>query len=221
MDSGRDAAQPRPYNARMTRPVFLGGSFDPPHLGHLLMAERARETLGVARVDLLVSAQSPHAGGKKASASAAQRVQMARLAVRGNKGLGVDAREVRRAGRSYTIDTVRELLREDASARPVFVIGGDMLADLPSWKEIGELLTLADFAPVFRPGYGPELFRLVARKLGHEVASRLQDSVIEMPLLEISSRAIRSRLKAGLSVRYLLPDVVVKFIHGHGLYSAK
>ncbi|MCC6574197.1 MAG: nicotinate (nicotinamide) nucleotide adenylyltransferase [Planctomycetes bacterium] len=205
--------------ARTDKRVFLGGSFDPPHIGHLLMAERAREVLKVERVDLLVTATPPHAKPKKSTANAAQRLAMAKLAIAGNRGLGVDERELQRKGRSYTIDTVRELLRERPGVRPVFIIGGDMLADLPTWKDVNTLVELADFAPVFRPGFGDEVFKGLRAKLGRDVAARLEKAVIEMPLLEISSTAIRSRIKAGLSVRYLVPDTVRAFIDRENLYG--
>ncbi len=200
------------------RVAFFGGSFDPPHIGHLLVAEHARETLGLKRVNLLVTAQSPHRDGKSSTASALQRLAMARLAVQGNTGLGVDDREIRRGGKSYTIDTARELAGQHPQSRPLFIIGGDMLADLPRWRAIHALLEIADFAPVFRPGHGREVLALLRRRLGRVIAARLESLIVRMPSVEISSSDIRARIGAGRSVRYLTPDSVIRFIRRRRLY---
>ena len=122
--------------------AYLGGAFNPPHIGHLVIAERVREARGFDRIDLLVSGQPPHAD-PKFTIDTKHRLAMAKLAVAGNAGLGADDRETKRAGKSYTIDTARELIAQGIK-RPAFIIGGDMLADLPTWREVGELLKIAD-----------------------------------------------------------------------------
>lgn len=196
--------------------AFLGGAFNPPHIGHLVIAERVREARGCERVDLLVSATPPHADGKT-SIDAHHRVAMARLAVAGNEGLGVDDREIKRGGKSYTIDTARELIKQGIK-RPAFIIGGDMLADLPTWREIGELLKLAEFIPVLRPGYGWEVIDTLRAAFGDKQAKAIMDNCVKCPLLQISSTEIRDRLRAGQSVRYLVPDAVIDYALAHKLY---
>lgn len=196
--------------------AFLGGAFNPPHIGHLVIAERVREARGYDRIDLLVSGTPPHADGKT-SIDAHHRVAMARLAVAGNAGLGVDDRETKRAGRSYTIDTARELIAQGVK-RPAFIIGGDMLADLPNWREIDELLKLAEFIPVLRPGYGWEVIDSLRAAFGDKQAKAIMDHCVKCPLLQISSTEIRDRLRAGQSVRYLVPDAVIEYARTHSLY---
>lgn len=199
------------------RPVFLGGSFNPPHIGHLVTAERAREALGAPRVDLLVAGNPPHANGKT-TLDVCHRLAMARMAVAGNPGLGVDDRETKRRGRSYTVLTARETVAEHPGLRPAFIIGGDMLADLPNWYEVDELLGIADLVPVFRPGFGREVFAELRPLFGREMVRRLESAVVELPALEISSTEIRRRLAQGLSARYLVPDAVLDYVCEHGLY---
>ena len=110
---------------------LLGGAFDPPHNAHLEIARRVREAHSLDRVDLLVSGQSPHAECKYAATSAAHRLAMTALAVANQPGLGVDDRETSRPGKSYTVETLRELRSEKPSDTHYFIIGGDMLASLP------------------------------------------------------------------------------------------
>ena len=200
----------------MAQIAYLGGSFSPPHIGHLVIAERVREARGLGRVDLLVAGEPPHAAGKIAL-SAAHRVAMARLAVAANRGLGLDDRETKRPGKSFTIETARELIAQ-GTKRPAFIIGGDMLVDLPSWREVHQLLDLADIVPVLRPGFGWEVFEPLRAALGDAAAKRLKDACVKIPLLQISSSEIRERLAAGKSVRYLLPDSVLDYIKAHKLY---
>lgn len=196
--------------------AFLGGAFNPPHIGHLVIAERVREARGFDRIDLLVSGTPPHADGKT-SIDAQHRVAMARLAVAGNAGLGVDDRETKRAGKSYTIETARELIAQGIK-RPAFIIGGDMLADLPNWREIGELLEIAEFIPVLRPGYGWEVIDSLRAAFGDKQAKAIMDHCVKCPLLQISSTEIRDRLRTGKSVRYLVPDAVIEYAQTNKLY---
>ncbi|GIK52818.1 MAG: Nicotinate-nucleotide adenylyltransferase [Planctomycetes bacterium] len=197
--------------------AWFGGSFSPPHIGHLVLAERVREARGLKRVHLLVSAEPPHAQGKQAI-EASHRLAMAKLAVAGNPGLDVDDRELRRGGKSYTIDTARELIAQGIR-RPAFIVGGDMLADLPSWREGAELLRLADVIPVLRPGFGWEVFEALRAAFGDEAARRVRDLCVKTPLLQISSSEMRERLLAGKSIRYLVPDAVIEYIGQKGLYT--
>lgn len=196
--------------------AYLGGAFNPPHIGHLVIAERVREARGFDRIDLLVSGQPPHAD-PKFTIDTKHRLAMAKLAVAGNAGLGADDRETKRTGKSYTIDTARELIAHGVK-RPAFIIGGDMLADLPTWREVGELLKIAEIIPVLRPGYGWEVIDTLRAAFGDKQAKAIMDHCVKCPLLQISSTEIRERLRTGQSVRYLVPDAVIEYAQTNKLY---
>jgi nicotinate-nucleotide adenylyltransferase len=128
---------------------FLGGSFDPVHLGHLAIAQDALEGAGLDRVDFIPAAVSP-LKGRELTATAAQRLEMVRLAIAGDARFGVLDLELRRGGTSYTVDTVRELRALFPGAELFWVIGADQLARLAEWKEIGELVRLVEFVHLAR-----------------------------------------------------------------------
>jgi nicotinate-nucleotide adenylyltransferase len=196
--------------------AYFGGAFNPPHIGHLVIAERVREARGYERIDLLVSGQPPHAD-PKFTIDAKHRLAMAKLAVAGNAGLGVDDRETKRTGKSYTIDTARELIKQ-GSKRPAFIIGGDMLADLPTWHEVGELLKIAEFIPVLRPGFGWDVIDTLRAAFGDKQAKAIMDNCVKCPLLQISSTEIRDRLRSSQSVRYLVPEAVIEYARANKLF---
>ncbi|MBZ0137725.1 MAG: nicotinate (nicotinamide) nucleotide adenylyltransferase [Planctomycetes bacterium] len=198
---------------------LLGGSFDPPHNAHLALAQRVMRARGLDRVDLLVSGQSPHKDGKTNHADAGQRLAMARIASESAEGIGVEDCETRRPGRSYTVDTLRELTKRFPDNRYVFIVGGDMLGDLPHWKEPGEVLTLADVVPVFRPGYGAEILESLTRALGTTLTEQLRSNVVEMPLMNISSTMIRAAVAGGESISAWVPPGVESYIRAHRLYG--
>lgn len=197
---------------------LLGGSFDPPHNAHLAVAQAVLAAHGLDRVDLLVSGQSPHKDGKTNHADVEHRLAMARIAVEGVPGLGVEDCETRRSGRSYTVDTLRELTQQHPDNRYAFIIGGDMLADLPNWKEPLEVLKLAEVVPVFRPGHTQEVFDQLKDKLGPEQTELLKRKVVEIPLMDISSTMIRQAAAAGESISQWVPAAVRAYIQAHGLY---
>jgi nicotinate-nucleotide adenylyltransferase len=197
---------------------LLGGAFDPPHNAHLEVARRVRAALALDRVDLLVSGESPHAAGKTTSAPVQHRVAMAHLAVAGHEGLGVQDCETRRPGKSYSVDTLRELRAAHTQDELFFLIGGDMLADLPRWREPEECLRLAQFVPVFRPGYSRDVFTALAGKLRPELIEGLQRNVVDVPLMDISSTAIRQAVAAGESISHWVPPAVDVYIHANRLY---
>ncbi|MFN0147024.1 MAG: nicotinate-nucleotide adenylyltransferase [Dehalococcoidia bacterium] len=189
--------------------LLLGGTFDPPHIGHLFLAECTRAQFG-GRVVFLPAGDpwrktTGAVGGRRELTPAALRLEMVRLAVRGNRAFSVDDREVRRAGPSYTVDTLREL-RAEGDADLVLIVGSDALADMPNWREAAAI---------------PELARVaVALKAGAEVALPAWATAVEMPPLPVSSTLIRSRAAAGLPIRYLVPEPVRRFIAREGLYRA-
>ena len=189
--------------------LLLGGTFDPPHIGHLFLAVCARAQFG-GRV-LFMPAGDPWrkrtgaVGEPRALTPAPLRLEMARLAVRGNRAFSVDDREVRREGPSYTVDTLREL-RTEGHGDIVLIVGSDALADMPNWKEHAEIPALARVA--------------VAMKAGTQVELPAWAAVVDMPPLPLSSTLIRARVAAGLPIRYLVPGRVRRFIAREGLYRA-
>jgi nicotinate-nucleotide adenylyltransferase len=196
-----------------SRIAVLGGTFDPPHIGHLVLGECVAAQFDCARV-LFVPAGDPYRKtgtdtpeNRRAGVSPRRvtpgdlRFQMVELAVEGNPRFAADGREVRRAGPSYTVDTLREL-HSEGHAEIVLVLGSDALADMPKWREPEQLPRLARIVVAEKdPGDGTGGFERV-----------------DMPLLRISSTAIRDRVGRGLPIRYLVPQAVEAFIREHGLY---
>jgi len=201
--------------------VLLGGSFDPVHHAHLICARVVAEAVGVDRVVLVPATQPPHKKGTVASG--ADRLAMLRRAVADDSLFEVDDVELRRGGASYTYDTLAAVRRQRPHAKLFWVVGADMLRDLPLWHRAGEVLELADLMVMVRPPWDRTLdqaFADVEKQLGAEAIARLRLNVVPTPLVDISSTEIRRRVAAGLSIRYLVPDAVSEYILHHGLYSA-
>ena len=197
----------------------LGGTFDPVHHGHLRLALEVREALGLAEVRLMPTALTNLRNA--ASASTAARLAMLERAL--CPGLCVDEREIRRGGRSYTIDTLIELRRE-LGARPLcFILGADAWNGLPRWHRWQELTTYAHLVVATRPGVVlqeiPELAR-AARSSAEELLAAPAGGVLQVriPLLPISSTDLKARLRDARAIDHLAPQAVVQFIAEHGLY---
>jgi nicotinate-nucleotide adenylyltransferase len=205
--------------------ALLGGTFDPVHYGHLRAAWEAAELLG-AEVHLMPANVPPHRPQPVASAQA--RTAMLHAALEGQSRLAVDERELRRAGPSYSVDTLRELRAETGPERPlVLVVGMDAFAGLSTWREWKTLFALAHVAVLDRPGppleWPPELAAEVAdRRATPDSDWRAAPAGRIVPLdvtpLEISATDIRRRLAAGEEPRFLLPDAVWRLIRDHGWY---
>ena len=198
---------------------LLGGAFDPPHNGHLAVARAVHAACGLDRIDLLVSGQSPHASGKRNSSQPADRLAMAWLLAAAEPWLAVEDLEVHRDGPSYTVLTLRELKQLHPDDEFRFIIGGDMLADLPHWREIHEVLQLADFIPVLRPGFGAAVFAGLRGKLGAEAVARLEAALVPMQQQDISSTKIRNAVAGGESIAALVPPAIETYIRAHRLYA--
>ncbi len=203
----------------------LGGTFNPIHLAHLRLAEELRETLELARV-LLIPAGEPAL--KRADvAPAAHRLEMLRRATAGNPALEIDDLELRRAGPSFTVDTLRALRARHPATELWFLVGADTLPELESWREPARLFELASFAVATRPGYVADLRELLPRALaapfrdgprGLVHASGNELRAVPFTPLEISASEIRRRTGRGESIRYLVPDEVREYIAKHRLY---
>jgi nicotinate-nucleotide adenylyltransferase len=195
----------------MRRIGVFGGTFDPPHVGHLVIAEHAVTQLGLDRV-LFVPAGVPPHKRDRAIAKASHRLAMTRRAVRGNRSFEVSTIEVRRRGASYTIETLRAIAAEHRGARLYLVIGEDSLRDFHTWHEPEAILELATLAVAPRP-LDPNARRRAPRSRTRRGIVR-----IDSPRLEISSSSIRERIRRGRTVRYLVPDAIAAYIVRHRLY---
>jgi len=201
---------------KCTRKIgILGGTFNPIHIGHLIIAQDAMEQFGLDCVKFIPSATPPH---KKyeGNATAAQRLAMVRLAIRGNARFEADDIEIRRGGTSYSVDTLTSLRRRDPQAQFYFIIGADSLQELHRWREVGRLVRLCTFVIVVRPGFEPR--RVVDPKLDAATRRRLRQHVLRGHACDIASRDIRARVARGESIRYLVPDAVLQYINRHKLY---
>jgi nicotinate-nucleotide adenylyltransferase len=187
----------------------LGGTFDPVHIAHLLLAEQAREQLELDRV-LFVPAGDPWRKAYRRVTPAAHRLAMTRLAIAGDPGFAVDECEIKREGATYTADTLRELHSRFAGAELYLLLGEDALADLPFWHEPESLAENATIVVAPRGG-------VVLPELPFDPDRVVR---IRMPFMDISSTDLRDRARHGKSLRYLVPDAVVDYIREHNVYGA-
>ena len=199
----------------MKRVGILGGTFDPIHLGHLLLAEEARTHLALEMV-LFVPTGQPWLRRHRPISPSHHRVAMARLAVADNPAFAVSTLEVDRPGPTYTVDTLDVLHRQyGEGAEFYFLLGSDALQDLPRWKEPARLLTMCRLVVFPRPGAPPVDLSLLDRF--QEGASQ-RAVALSGPLIGISGSEIRRRAAQDLSIRYWVPRPVEEYILGHGLY---
>ena len=210
----------------MKKIAIFGGTFDPVHIGHLRSAVELRERLGCEQLRLLPASVPPHR--QQPLASAEQRLRMLQLAVADEPGLVVDERELRRAGPSYSYDTLRELRAEfGADCSLSLVLGADACAALDSWHRWRELFELAHLVVMARPEAQLPDSGAVAEALRQRLTDasaldcRPAGAVVSIALtaLPVSATAIRALIGAGRSPRYLLPDAVWRYIVEHRLYA--
>jgi nicotinate-nucleotide adenylyltransferase len=199
---------------------LFGGTFDPVHHGHLIVARAVAERLGFGCITLIPANHPPHK--PPAHASAADRLAMLKLAVKGDKLFDVCDLEIKRKGASYTLDTLQALRKQAGEGTLHWLIGVDSLADLPHWHRVEEVLELARILVAARPMEGAraeDALAGLASKLDDRHIRRLRDSLLPTPLIDISSTDIRRRVRAGQPIRYLLPDAVARYIADHRLYQ--
>ena len=181
----------------------FGGTFNPPHMGHLVIAERARAAASLDRVLFVPAALPPHKLGRSI-VSPQHRLAMVRLAISGNRFFQVSDIEVRKGGISYTVDTLRLLAQTMPHAELYLILGGDSVAEYQSWKEPSEIRGLATLLMYPR-----------------ETMDRMPVAGVELltgPLIGISSTEIRGKVARGESIRYLVPDSVARYIRSRRLY---
>ena len=186
---------------------LFGGTFDPPHVGHLVTAVNVRHALRLDRL-LLVVANDPWQKGDQQVSPAADRLAMVEAAVRGVPGLEASRLEIDRGGVSYTADTLADLKTSDPSADLFLVLGSDAAALLPTWERVGEVRRLASLVVVTRPG--AEACR---------PPEGWEHRVVEVPRLEVSSTDLRARAADGRPLDYLVPDAVVRVVRERRLYQ--
>ncbi len=196
----------------------FGGSFDPVHIGHLWIAESALEVLNLDQVRWVPAAQSPlkPAG---ANATEGQRTAMLKLAIAGAEGHVIDERELARGGVSYTYDTIVDIQQEFPDAELYLIIGSDSLATMQEWHRPRDLLELALPAVVRRGGEAEPNFSVLDGLVSPERQDACRQNVISMPIIELSSSDLRSRIAAGRSIRFRTPRGVEAYIRAEKLYT--
>ena len=223
-----------PAAAAPPRVAIFGGTFNPIHLGHLRAAEEAAELLGLERVLFVPSADPPHKAGRAADpvAPAKLRLDWVRLAVADNPRFEAEPLEVERGGRSYSVDTLRALGERLAPERPIFLIGHDAFALVETWRDPEKIFELAHFAVIVRPGVAAgSLAEWLPKQVrddvelaadGHSAEHRAGTwvRVLEIAGLDVSASELRGRLRAGRSVRYLLPERVREAVIQSGVYGS-
>jgi len=192
-------------NAELKIGIF-GGSFDPVHLGHLLVAQAAIEELGLDRLFFIPAAQSPFKPENKPAPDAV-RLQLLRLALAGKTHCEIDDQEIRRGGISYTADTLRDYAKRFAGAELFYLIGADNAANLNGWREPAELARLAEFVAIPRPGEATPAF-----------PPPFRGRLLRGFPFAVSSSAIRGRVRAGLPIENLVPAVVAEAIRSAKIY---
>lgn len=196
---------------------IFGGSFDPIHYGHLLLAETCREQCGLDRVLFVPAAVPPHKQ-EHSMTSARDRIEMVRLAIGGHEQLGVSTIEIDRGGVSYTVDTLTALVEQQPGSSLFFLMGADSLKDLPTWREPERLCELAVPLVVRRAGSPEPDFTSINHFVAASRLDEIRQHQVEMPIVDLSSTEIRQRVASGRSIRYRTPRAVEKFIETQGLY---
>lgn len=192
---------------------IMGGTFNPIHIGHLMIAEEARQRYNLEKVLFIPASIPPHKEVDEATAQ--QRLEMTRLAVADNPFFVVSDIEIKRQGRSYTVDTLQALRERYGTERQLYFIAGtDTIQDLPNWHRIDDILKLCQFIGASRPD-GTEAIDNVIYHFG-----RLGTHIhkLEVPTMDVSSTDLRYRIRHGLPVRYMIPHGVCEYIEKNGVY---
>jgi nicotinate-nucleotide adenylyltransferase len=195
----------------------LGGTFDPPHLGHLWLAALAADELALDRVLFMPAARPPHKRGRRISPTS-DRLVMTRLAITGNPAFELCPLEIERPGPSFTVDSVRELRRLHPDARLFLVMAADSLEQIHTWRDPQLLLSLVEWAVGPRRGFELPDRALLRERFGAH-AARIH--LLSGPALEVSASAIRRRVAEGRTIRYLVPRAVEDHISDRSLYRAR
>ncbi|WP_228586540.1 nicotinate-nucleotide adenylyltransferase [Alkalibacterium sp.] len=183
---------------------LFGGSFNPPHIGHLIIAEQVRDQLGLEKIHFLPSYSPPHSNGKT-TIDYKYRIDMLKQTLQDDKAFELNLTEINRRGKSYTYDTIKELKEDNPDTEYYFIIGADMVEDLPNWYKIDELVTMVHFVAVNRPGY--------------TLNTPYPVIILDVPNIDISSSLIRHKVNEATSIKYLVTPDVKTYIENEGLYK--
>jgi nicotinate-nucleotide adenylyltransferase len=186
---------------------IFGGTFNPPHTGHMIVAEHVRQELGMERILFVPTAVPPHKQ-ELDIAEAQHRLAMVRCAIQGNSNFEVSETEIERGGVSFTVDTLMEFKRRSPHDAFFLLLGTDNVLEFHTWKDPEKIIELATIVALTRPGFDIERESVTKKKM----------IVCEVPEIEIASSTIRNRIKEGRSVRYLVPSAVETYIKEHQLY---
>ena len=191
----------------MKRIGIFGGTFDPIHNGHLALAQTALEKMSLDEIIFVPSYLPPHKSARNVVA-ADDRLRMARLAIKNNPNFGISDFEVRRTGKSYSIETLRYFQKKLRNTKLFFILGEDAYKQLAKWKDIAQVLKIVEFIVVNRPGY-------------KQTAGKIKCHHAVMPGIDISSSYVRQRMRSGQEVRYWVPGPVAEYIKRKRLYQQK
>jgi nicotinate-nucleotide adenylyltransferase len=194
---------------------LFGGTFDPPHLGHLILASEAQNQLELTRLLWILTPEPPHKQ-EQVITPTEHRLAMVQLAIQDNPNFELSRVEIDRPGPHYTLDTIHIIAEQNPDAEIVPIIGGDSLRDLPKWHEPKEILYACHWVGVMRRPNDETNLQVLERQLPG-ISSKVH--YVDAPLLEIASRDIRSRVAHGESVRYYVPQAVNEYIEEHHLYK--
>jgi nicotinate-nucleotide adenylyltransferase len=197
---------------------IFGGSFDPIHMGHLLLAEVCRDSLKLDRVRFLIANVSPLKTDRQV-ASNKDRTEMVKLAIGGNPDFELDTREMDRGGISYTIDSVRAIANENPDAELFLLMGADVLVDLAKWREPTELFRMITPCVIARGGVGEPQWEMLRPYLDSKTLSQVIESKVVAPQIEISSSELKARIRRGQTIRYQVPPAVELVIREKNLYG--
>lgn len=184
---------------------IMGGTFNPPHLGHLIIADQVKDQLNLDKILFMPTAQPPHSSIEKDTIASEKRVEMLELAIQSHPDFDLELYEVQQGGKNYSYDTIKALKEMYPGVEFYFIIGGDMIEDLPSWHRIDELVEIVQFVGVKRRNF--------------ENDTDYPIIMVDLPLIDISSSLIREKVSRGCSIKYLLPRDVEKYIELEGLYK--
>ena len=192
---------------------IFGGTFDPVHIGHLVIVSELKHALALDRVLVVPAGDPPHKPDQPLT-PAFHRIRMLELALDGRTGFGIDRIDLDRTGPSYTVDTLRALGSRIPTSKMVFLMGEDSLRDLHTWREPEEILALAEIGVGCRPGVSVDLDAVYERL----PTARGRVALVDVPQIEVSSRDLRRRVAAGEPIAFQVLPAVETYIHEHGLY---
>lgn len=197
---------------------ILGGSFNPIHLGHLKVAEEAGRRLGLDRVVFIPAGDPPHKA-RTELARASERLEMVKLATKDNPRFEISQSEICRAGKSYTIDTITQLqLQLGPAAELYLIIGADTIKELPTWRNVAELVELCQVVTVAREGFGRESFEVLKDTISGLALENVKALYLDVTPVRISASEIRQRIRSRLPISDLVPGAVEAYISGKHLY---